>query len=119
MDRLSQRCVHSVRRIQEGGTRSLALRVQAVTHFGEAKKMKKRFAGVRSIGAAVAALSIAVITLPAVSSTLSAAVGAVPGLSALSASPASAAGALNCTGYIYNVTTEIQGACGASELCLL
>ena len=68
--------------------------------------MKKRFVGVRSIGAAVAALSIAVITLPAVSSTLSSAVGAVPGLSALSASPASAAGALNCTGYIYDVTTS-------------
>ena len=68
--------------------------------------MKKRFVGVRSIGAAVAALSIAVITLPAVSSTLSAAVGAVPGLSALSASPASAANpALSCAaGTAYNVT---------------
>ena len=68
--------------------------------------MKKRFVGVRSIGAAVAALSVAVMALPAVSSTLSSAASAVPGLSALSTSPAAAANpALSCAaGTAYNVT---------------
>ena len=68
--------------------------------------MKKRFVGVRSIGAAVAALSIAVITLPAVSSTFSSAVGAVPGLLGVVGISRIGRGGLNYTGYIYDVTTS-------------